>query len=39
MASRAAPAGGEGDGGSITHGLFGAVMAERPGARWYRSQV
>ncbi|OWJ90265.1 hypothetical protein [Paracoccus yeei] len=39
MASRAAPAGGEGDGGSITHGLFGAVMAERPGTRWYRSQV
>ncbi|WP_207101953.1 hypothetical protein [Paracoccus shandongensis] len=39
FASRAAPAGGEGDGGSITHGLFGAVMAERPGTRWYRSQV
>lgn len=39
LASRAAPAGGEGDGGSITHGLFGAVIAERPGTRWYRSQV
>lgn len=39
MASRAAPAGGEGDGGSVTHGLFGAVLAERPGTRWYRSQV
>lgn len=39
FASRAAPAGGEGDGGSITHGLFGAVLAERPGTRWYRSQV
>lgn len=39
LASRAAPAGGEGDGGSIVHGLFGAVMAERPGTRWYRSQV
>ncbi|WP_347140545.1 hypothetical protein [Paracoccus sp. SSK6] len=39
FASRAVTAGGEGDGGSITHGLFGAVMAERPGTRWYRSQV
>lgn len=39
LASRAAPSGGEGDGGSIVHGLFGAVMAERPGTRWYRSQV
>ncbi|UXU76530.1 MULTISPECIES: hypothetical protein [unclassified Paracoccus (in: a-proteobacteria)] len=39
LASRAAPAGGEGDGGSITHGLFGAVLVERPGTRWYRSQV
>lgn len=39
LASHAAPAGGEGDGGSITHGLFGAILAERPGTRWYRSQV
>ena len=39
LASNAAPAGGQGDGGSITHGLFGAVLAERPGTRWYRSQV
>ncbi|TGN49643.1 hypothetical protein E4L95_18140, partial [Paracoccus liaowanqingii] len=39
LSSRAAPSGGNGDGGSITHGLFGAVMAERPGTRWYRSQV
>ncbi|MBA4490501.1 hypothetical protein [Paracoccus sp. S1E-3] len=39
FASHAAPAGGNGDGGSITHGLFGAVLAERPGTRWYRSQV
>lgn len=39
VASHAAPAGGEGDGGSITHGLFGAILAERPGTRWYRGQV
>ena len=39
LASHAAPAGGEGDGGSITHGLFGGILAERPGSRWYRSQV
>ncbi|MGR6430545.1 hypothetical protein ACU5AY_06445 [Rhizobium sp. PAMB 3174] len=39
FASMAAPAGGEGDGGSIVHGLFGAVVAERQGSRWYRSQV
>lgn len=39
FASPAAPAGGEGDGGSIVHGLFGAVLAERQGSRWYRSQV
>lgn len=39
LASHAAPAGGEGDGGSITHGLFGGLLAERPGTRWYRSQV
>lgn len=39
FASNAAPAGGNGDGGAITHGLFGAVLAERPGTRWYRSQV
>lgn len=39
FASMAAPAGGEGDGGSLVHGLFGAVVAERQGSRWYRSQV
>jgi manganese oxidase len=39
VASTAAPAGGEGDGGSITHGLFGAVVAEKEGTSWYRSQV
>ena len=39
FASTAAPAGGEGDGGSIVHGLFGAVVAEKAGSRWYRSQT
>ncbi|HLQ17686.1 MAG TPA: hypothetical protein VK146_01800, partial [Tabrizicola sp.] len=39
FASHAAPAGGEGDGGAIVHGLFGAVMAERSGSRTYRSQT
>jgi manganese oxidase len=39
FASHAAPAGGEGDGGAIVHGLFGAVMAERSGSRSYRSQT
>lgn len=39
FASQAAPAGGEGDGGSIVHGLFGAVVAERIGSRAYRSQT
>jgi len=37
--SHAAPAGGEGDGGGLAHGLFGAVVVEREGSRWYRSQV
>ena len=39
FASQAAPAGGEGDGGSIVHGLFGAVVVEREGSRAYRSQT
>lgn len=39
LGSLAAPAGGEGNGGSLVHGLFGAVVAQRPGSRWYRSQV
>lgn len=39
FASQAAPAGGEGDGGSIVHGLFGALMVERKGTRAYRSQT
>ena len=34
-----ATTGGEGDGGQITAGLFGAVNVQPRGARWYRSQV
>ena len=37
--STAATTGGEGDGGSLAHGLFGAVNVENKGAEWYRSQV
>ncbi len=31
--------GGEGDGGSLSAGLFGAVNVEPKGAEWYRSQL
>lgn len=37
--SGGAIAGGEGDGGSIPAGLFGAVNVQPRGAEWYRSQV
>jgi hypothetical protein len=37
--SAAATTGGEGDGGSLNAGLFGAVNVEPQGATWYRSQV
>jgi hypothetical protein len=37
--SAAANTGGEGDGGSLNAGLFGAVNVEPSGAEWYRSQV
>ena len=37
--SMAAAAGGEGDGGSLTHGLFGALIVEPQGSSFYRSQV
>ena len=37
--SNSAPAGGEGDGGSLVHGLFGALHVEPTGSRWYRSQT
>ena len=34
-----AVAGGEGDGGHVNSGLFGAIIVEPVGARWYRSQL
>jgi len=37
--STGATTGGEGDGGTLAAGLFGAVNVEPPGAEWYRSQV
>lgn len=37
--STAAMTGGEGNGGSLAHGLFGAVNVENKGSEWYRSQV
>jgi hypothetical protein len=37
--STAATTGGEGDGGSLPMGLFGAVNVEPRGAEWYRSQI
>ncbi|WP_437499726.1 copper oxidase [Sorangium sp. So ce1099] len=39
MHSAGAMAGGQGDGGQIVQGLFGAVTVEPPGAVAYRSQV
>jgi hypothetical protein len=37
--SSAAMTGGEGDGGSVSMGLFGSVNVEARGAEWYRSQL
>jgi hypothetical protein len=37
--STGATTGGEGNGGQIDHGLFGAVNVEPKGSKWYRSQV
>ena len=37
--SSAATTGGEGDGGQIPEGLFGAVNVEQVGSEWYRSQL
>lgn len=37
--SMGAPVGGEGNGGQIGLGLFGAVNVEPAGSMWYRSQV
>ena len=39
MYSTAATTGGEGDGGTLSEGLFGSVNVEARGAEWYRSQV
>src|SRR5215813_15574649 len=39
MYSTAATTGGEGDGGTLSSGLFGSVNVEPKGAEWYRSQV
>jgi hypothetical protein len=39
MYSTAATTGGEGDGGTLSEGLFGSVNIEPRGAEWYRSQV
>jgi manganese oxidase len=39
MYSSAATTGGEGDGGTLSEGLFGSVNVEQKGAEWYRSQV
>lgn len=39
FSSLAAPAGGEGDAGSLGHGLFGALIVEATGSRAFRSQV
>jgi manganese oxidase len=38
-ASTAAPGGGQGGGGSLTHGLFAAVVVESADSQWFRSQV
>ena len=39
MHSMGAVTGGEGDGGQINAGLFGAVTVQPRGAEWYRSQI
>jgi len=39
MYSSAATTGGEGNGGTLSAGLFGSVNVEPQGAEWYRSQV
>ena len=39
FSSLAAPSGGQGDGGSLVHGLFGTVNVEPAGTSWYRSAV
>ncbi|HEV7253607.1 MAG TPA: hypothetical protein VGN97_11000 [Mesorhizobium sp.] len=39
FSSLAAPAGGQGDGGSLSHGLYGALIVEPRGSEFFRSQV
>ncbi|HEX7154760.1 MAG TPA: multicopper oxidase domain-containing protein, partial [Thermoanaerobaculia bacterium] len=39
MYSNGATTGGEGNGGSINAGLFGAVVVEPASSEWYRSQI
>jgi manganese oxidase len=39
FSSATAPAGGEGDSGSLTHVLFGGLIVEPAGSKSYRSQV
>ena len=39
MYSTAATTGGEGNGGTLSEGLFGSVNVEPAGAEWYRSQL
>ena len=39
MYSTGATTSGEGDGGTLTEGLFGSVNVEPKGAEWYRSQL
>ncbi|MGZ8095112.1 MAG: hypothetical protein ACXW0L_04825 [Methylosarcina sp.] len=39
FSSLSAPSGGQGDGGSLVHGLFGTLNVESKGSSWYRSAV
>lgn len=39
FSSLSAPSGGQGDGGSLVHGLFGSLNVEAKDSRWYRSAV
>lgn len=39
FSSLSAPSGGQGDGGSLVHGLFGTLNVEAKDSRWYRSAV
>ncbi len=39
FSSLSAPSGGQGDGGSLVHGLFGTLNVEAKDSNWYRSAV